>query len=54
MKQPFLLKVRYKEQRSENMTPFISHSGFRTLEVNRILYLSVLSYYVMKLFLRVQ
>ena len=28
-KQPFLLKVRYKEQRSENMTPFTSHSGLR-------------------------
>ena len=29
-KQPLLLKVRYKEQRSEYMTPFISHSGLHT------------------------
>ena len=41
-KQTFLLKERYKEQRSENMTPFTSHSGLRTLEISRILYHSVL------------
>ena len=41
-KQPFLLKVRYKEQRSENMTPFTSHSVLRTLEISRILHHSVL------------
>ena len=41
-KQPYLLKVRYKEHRSEYMTPFTSHSGLRTLEINRILYHSVL------------
>ena len=44
-KQPFLLSVRYKEQRSEYMTPFTSHSGLRTLEINRILYHSVLLCY---------
>ena len=40
-KQPFLLKVMYKEQRSEYMTPFASHSGLRTLEITRTLYHSV-------------
>ena len=44
-KQPFLLKVKYKEQRSEYMTPFTSHSGLRTLQINRILYHSVLLWY---------
>ena len=44
-KQPFLLKVRYKEQRSEHMTPFTSHSGLCTLEINWILYHCVLLCY---------
>ena len=34
MKQPLLLKVRYKEQRSEYMTSSTSHLGLRTLEIN--------------------
>ena len=42
---PFLLRVRYKEQRSENMAPSTSHSGLRTLENSRILYHSVLLCY---------
>ena len=37
--------MRYKEQRSENMTPFTSHSGLRTLEISRFLYHSVLLCY---------
>ena len=37
-KQRYLLKVRYKEQRSKYMTPFTSYSVLRTLEINRILY----------------
>ena len=44
-KQPFILKVRYKEQRSKNIAPFIFHSGLRTLEISRILYHSVLLCY---------
>ena len=44
-KQPFLLKVRYKGQRSEYMATFTCHSGLRTLEINRILYHSVLLSY---------
>ena len=43
-KQPFLL-VRYREQRSEYMTPFTTHSGLRTLEINLILYDCVLLCY---------
>ena len=43
--QPFLLKMRCKEQRSEYTTPFTSHSSLRTLEINRTLYHSVLLCY---------